>query len=90
MLQIIKNVEKSATSHSFNKIVDENSFIGIHLYNDSHGRASRKITLDGFLSKQNSVTSETDLEISKLQKLSATISEKLYSDVYGTDEKRVN
>ena len=74
---------------NINKIVNENSFRGISLYNDNPGRASRKRTLDQYLTKPNSVTSDTDLEICKLQKLSETISEKLYSDVYGSDEKNM-
>ena len=72
---------------NINKILNENIFRGIHLYNDNLGRNSRKRSLDEFFDKDKLSSSDTDLDISKLQKLSEAISEKLYTDVYRTDEK---
>ena len=72
---------------NINKILNENIFRGIHLYNDNLGRNTRKRSLDEFFDKDKLSSSDTDLDISKLQKLSEAISEKLYTDVYRTDEK---
>ena len=60
------------------------------LNNTPKGRVTRKRTLDQFLEKQNLDTSSwIDLETKKLKKLVEAISQKLYSEVFGEDQKKI-
>ena len=73
------------------QINTNNSFTGIPLLNNTpEGRVTRKRTLDQFLEKQNLDTSSgIDLETKKLKKLVEAISQKLNSEVFGEDQKKI-
>ena len=58
--------------------------------NTPEGKVTRKRTLDQFLEKQNLDTSSgIDLETNKLKNLVEAISQKLNSEVFGEDPKKI-